>query len=272
MLRKPTIFAFCIAVLIGGTAIVPSQRTSNGQPDRMVYIPASAYTPLYGIDSSKVRTDPFYLDQYPVTNAAYYQFVKEYPEWNKQNAKPIFTDKAYLRHWPANVDALGDIEHLKNKPVVNVSWFAAKAYCECQGKRLPTVNEWELVALASETRAVGAEDPEFYQKVLDWYSKPSGKLPGDVGSTFKNVYGVYDIYGLVWEWVLDFNTAMVGARFGKDANLDENLFCGSGAAGVTESKNYVAFMRYAYRSSLKASYSVGNLGFRCAKDTSNEKL
>jgi sulfatase modifying factor 1 len=45
-----------------------------------------------------------------------------------------------------------------------------------------------------------------------------------------------------------------------------NLFCGSGALGASSFDDYAAFMRYAFRSSLKAHYTVPNLGFRCAQD------
>ena len=36
--------------------------------------------------------------------------------------------------------------------MTNISWFAAKEYCECQGKRLATLDEWEYVAMADEKR------------------------------------------------------------------------------------------------------------------------
>ena len=35
---------------------------------------------------------------------------------------------------------------------------------------------------------------------------------------------------------------------------------------ATDFADYAAFMRYAYRSSLQARYTTGNLGFRCARD------
>ena len=40
------------------------------------------------------------------------------------------------------------------------------------------------------------------------------------------------------------------------------LYCGSGAVGASDFENYAAFMRYAFRSSLEARYTVANLGFR----------
>ena len=39
----------------------------------------------------------------------------------------------------------------------------------------------------------------------------------------------------------------------------------SGAAGARDFTDYPAFMRTAVRSSLKANYTVPNVGFRCAR-------
>ena len=72
-----------------------------------------------------------------------------------------------------------------------------------------------------------------------------------------------DLTGLVWEWTLDFNDTMVGEE-GRGG--DSALFCGSAGARAIDAADSATFMRYAFRSSLKASYATKNLGFRCAKD------
>jgi formylglycine-generating enzyme required for sulfatase activity len=87
-----------------------------------------------------------------------------------------------------------------------------------------------------------------------------------VRSTFRNVFGIWDMHGLVWEWVSDFNTALVTGESRADSGLDRQLFCGSGSSGASDFSDYAAFMRYAYRSSLRGNYTVANLGFRCAED------
>jgi len=75
------------------------------------------------------------------------------------------------------------------------------------------------------------------------------------------------LHGLVWEWVLDFNTQMVtGDSRADNAGLERGLFCGAGAQGARNVENYASFMRFGFRSSLEARYCVHNLGFRCAKD------
>jgi formylglycine-generating enzyme required for sulfatase activity len=49
--------------------------------------------------------------------------------------------------------------------------------------------------------------------------------------------------------------------------LERQLFCGAGSVGAKDPGNFAAFMRFGFRSSLRAGYTVHNLGFRCAKDT-----
>ena len=51
-----------------------------------------------------------------------------------------------------------------------------------------------------------------------------------------------------------------------DTGLERQLFCGAGSLGASDRANYPAFMRFGFRSSLRAGYTVHNLGFRCAKN------
>lgn len=229
----------------------------------MVSIKGGTYTPLYGRDSLQVKITDFEMDVYPVTNQAYLKFVKENPKWRKSKVISLFADESYLMLWSADT-ILGPSQSLKG-PITNVSWFAANDYCECQGKRLPTVDEWEYVAMANKNLPDARTLKTYNEFILSWYEKPK-TFNNNIGSTFKNYWGVYDLHGLVWEWTSDFNSVLVSGESRKDVDNDSNLFCGSAAIGATDLMNYAAFMRYAIRGSVKAKYTMKNLGFRCVKD------
>ncbi|MEO8237803.1 MAG: formylglycine-generating enzyme family protein [Flavobacterium sp.] len=234
------------------------------QEVKMASIKSGSFVPLYGATSKKpVNIASFNMDAYPVTNAQFLAFVKKYPAYSRSEMKGIFADKSYLTQWISDFDY--GLNNFNNAPITNVSWFAAKKYCECQGKRLPTMDEWEYVAMADEKRIDARSKKEFNKYIMSWYEKPKTYL-NPVGQTFRNYWGVYDMHGLVWEWTGDFNSIFLSGESRKDKATDKNLFCGSGSVNATDLMNYAAFMRYAFRSSLKANYTTKNLGFRCARD------
>ena len=232
-------------------------------PQDMVAVGGGTFLPLYSVDGKEVDVRPFLLTRYPVTNAQYLKFVQKHPKWRRSQVKRVFAQQDYLKHW--NSDLSFD-PRLANSPVVNVSWFAARAYAQAQGRRLPTEAEWEFAARASETEIDANSQPAFRQRILSWYSKPNpARLPA-VGTTFRNVYGAYDMHGLVWEWVDDFNTGLTTGESRQDGELNRDLYCAAGVAGAVDPGDYAAYMRFAFRSSLKGNYAVSNLGFRCAAD------
>ncbi len=228
----------------------------------MVNIKGGSYIPMYSKGSQKIKVDSFEMDVYLVPNSDFLAFVKTNPEWKKSKVKSIFADSNYLKQWNSDLTFNKD---LAKSPVVNVSWFAAKKYCECQGKRLPETAEWEIAARASETKADAGKDPGFNQWVLNWVTNPNPATLPSVGSTFKNYFGVYDLHGLVWEWTYDFNSALTTGESRGNSSLDNTLFCGGGSFASKDINNYASFMRFAMRSSVKAKFCVANLGFRCVK-------
>ena len=230
---------------------------------KMVPIKGGTYTPLYGRDSLQVTISDFYMDVYPVTNQEFLEFVKTNPKWKKSQIKRLFADGNYLVNWKSDT-ALGSTQSQK-APATNISWFAANDYCSSQGKRLPTIDEWEYVAMANEDIADARYLENYNEYILSWYEKPK-TFNNEVGSSFKNYWGVWDLHGLVWEWTTDFNSVLISGESRKDVDNDSNLFCGSAAIGATDLMNYAAFMRYAIRGSLKANFTMKNLGFRCVKD------
>ncbi|HTO38250.1 MAG TPA: formylglycine-generating enzyme family protein [Brumimicrobium sp.] len=236
--------------------------TVYSQTENMALIKGGSYIPLYGTDSATVKVKDFYLDIYQVTNRDYIEFLRENPKWRKSQIIGLYADESYLSHF--NTDLTINVGELLDGPVTNVSWFAAKKYCECQGKRLATIDEWEYVANADQDTKDARVKENYNKFILSWYEKPNA-YNQKVGSTFKNYWGVWDMHGLAWEWTQDFNSVLISGESRSDLEGSNDLFCGGAAVGAKDLMNYAAFMRYAFRGSVKAKYSIRNLGFRCAK-------
>jgi formylglycine-generating enzyme required for sulfatase activity len=234
-----------------------------------VEIPAG---PLVGVlaggaGKEPVRVEPFALREMPVTHGEFRNFVATHPEWRRDRIPAAFAETGYLRHWKSD-DSPGD-EIDPAQPVTEVSWFAAQAYCESEDARLPTWNEWEYVAAADETRQDARRDPAWRSRILSWYNKPAGRPQALVGG-IPNLYGIRDLHGLIWEWVEDFNALMVSADSRNQGDPDKLQFCGAGAISLQNRENFAVLMRVALLSSLAATDTTGNLGFRCARSLNKE--
>lgn len=223
-------------------------------------LPAGRFAPLFGLDEgqSAFPVAAFRLDVRPVTRGDFGAFLAANPKWQRGAAAASVADHRYLETFAV------DAGQSPGAPVVEVSWFAARAYCAWRGGRLPTTLEWEYAAAADETRRDVSRDPEFAQRILDWYAKPA--KPGDLdrAGSPRNVYGVEALHGLAWEWTEDFNAIFVSGDNRQDGDKNPNKMCGAGATGSARREDYAAFMRYALRSSLTAKSALPNLGFRCA--------
>ncbi|MDG0816906.1 formylglycine-generating enzyme family protein [Bdellovibrio svalbardensis] len=225
----------------------------------LVPVPAGEFKMPAVLNKKSIAVASFQIDEHAVTNREYLEFVKAVPEWRKSRVKKIFADASYLNYWKRD-DDFGKVA-LPQSPAVQVSWYAARAYCQWVGKRLPSINEWEYVASAPLKN-----QGDIKSVILEWYGKGTEWPLPVVKKKSLNSLGVYDMHGVIWEWVEDFNSSLVTGESRADGSLDKNLFCGAGASGAADPSDYAAFMRFAFRSSLQARYTVQNLGFRCAKD------
>ena len=104
-----------------------------------------------------------------------------------------------------------------NRPVINVSWNDAQAYCawltEQTGRayRLPSEAQWEYACRAGTTTPFhfGARITTD-QANFDGNYTYNGSAKGEyreqtvpVGSFPPNAFGLYDMHGNVWEWCQD---------------------------------------------------------------------
>lgn len=230
----------------------------------MKKIPGGTYQSFFVKSNSKpLQLSSYYMSTHAVTNAEYLAFVKANPEWRKSRAKKLFVDDNYLRNWKNDTTLNAGVN--PDAPVVYVSWFAANAFCRWKGVRLPSTAEWEHAAAARFVWPKQMSSLTVEQAILQWYEQPSPKTLPVVESINKNSYGLYDMHGLVWEWVGDFNS-FIGSSDSRNNAGANNQFCAAGSLNAADKKAYASFLRYSYRGSLKGRYCIANLGFRFARN------
>lgn len=181
----------------------PAKKTTS--PEGMVLIPEGEFQ--IGSNDAEadddeqpgrtVYVDAFYMDETEVTNAQFKEFVLENPRWQKWQIDGKFHNGRYLWDWNGNNYPKGTDKH----PVVNVSWYAAMAYSEWVGKRLPTEAEWERAARGGlvgqkypHGNTLTPRDANYINNIKD--TTAVGRYPA-------NGYGLYDMAGNVSEWCLD---------------------------------------------------------------------
>jgi len=232
-------------------------RVNPDDKEGMVLIPGGEF--LMGVEDGEedapahmVFIDPFYLDQYEVTNARYFEFCRA-------------TGRKPPGLW--EMDAFRSGPDFPNHPVVGVTWGDAKAYAAWCGKRLPTEAEWEYSArggLAAKNYPGGDEIDETQAN----YYPSEGTEP--VGSYPPNGYGLYDMAGNALEWVADYYEADYYTKSpyknptGPEKGKFRALRGGGWHTGPYCTRVY-------FRNGLPGQWIDFNVGFRCAKDYSGEK-
>jgi formylglycine-generating enzyme required for sulfatase activity len=163
----------------------------------MIYIPEGEFIMGgKGRDAEKpvhkVYLSAFYIDKYEVT-------VDEYAACVKAGVcnKPGTGKNCNY----------GETER-GNHPINCVTWYDAYGYCRWAGKRLPTEAEWEKAARGTDGRKYPWGDTEVtcsYAVMNDGGPGCGTERTWPVGSKPKGAspYGLMDMAGNVWEWVMD---------------------------------------------------------------------
>lgn len=216
--------------------------------------------PYLAKDAPEVVVKSFQMDKTAVSNAEFARFLQNHPKWQRGVIAKNMAQSNYLQHWVKKGQAYAPQVGTEKQPVTNVSWFAAHAYCSAQGKRLPTINEWEYAAQASELSKKGGVNANYNRVIIEWYEAGNSAALHEVGCSKPNYWGIHDLHGLIWEWTEDFNSSQL--HF---ANTDAaRMLCGDIRNNVDRA-NHAAFVRNSFRAALKPTSIWHNMGFRCVK-------
>ncbi len=190
-----------------------SGATQIASRDGMIlrYVPAGEFlmgstANEAGADSDEIPQhtvflDSFWIDQTEVTNAMFAAFLNAQGNQVEGNAPWLDAGDE-----DALLVQIGGIWQPKAGfeafPVIEVSWYGARAYCQWAGRSLPSEAQWEKAARGSngQTYPWGPEIACDKAQVANCTgrlhavgSKPAGASP----------YGALDMAGNVWEWVAD---------------------------------------------------------------------
>lgn len=257
--------AVCYKLKFVGVAVVMLGMLSCGKPgvspppadldlDEMVLVPAGEF--IMGSDMNWKEepghteyTDAFRIDKYEVTVEEYARFVKD-------------TGHRVPKYWIRRDGEPGtDTELL---PVVYVDYYDACAYCEWEGKRLPTEAEWEKAARGTDGQNFPWGDEWNPKYANTWekgrhrrgpvYEYPEGASP----------YGALNMGGNVWEWTSSWLVNYPGA--GTEFNFADTDIVLKGGSWL----DFADSTRPARRNEFTPTVRYNTVGFRCVKDVEEE--
>ena len=220
------------------------------------------------IPKHSVTVRAFHLDKYLVTNAEFQRFADANPEWKPEGTSSTPKNENYLKHWK-DVNLLTE---QANHPVVNVTWYAAAAYCHWLGKRLPTEAEWEHAARGGLTALFPWGD-QLPDRTRANFSGSGINTTTPVDKYPANGYGLFDMAGNVWEFLADEwgpypSAAQENPVAGGDRFSDGQSFLGVKTRRVIRGGSFGGApvnLWVEYRDSHPPENAREFVGFRCAK-------
>jgi len=156
-----------------------------------------------------VKVGSFSISKYEITNTQYATFMNainanangsvngiEYLDMDSNDIEITYTSGNFF----ANTEK-------ENHPVMLVTWYGAKAYCEYYGGRLPTEAEWEFAARGGNNSNGYIYAGSNILSEVAYYDTTTvlGVInTGNVGTKNPNELGLYDMSGNVSEWTNDY--------------------------------------------------------------------
>ncbi len=151
-----------------------------------------------------------------------------------------------------------------NFPVENVTWTAAQAFCEAVSASLCSEAQWEYAARAGTTTKFGCGDAPECLDLIAWHNNVAGAMKHEVKGKAANDFGLYDMFGNVWEWTADW----YGETYYAISPDTDPLGPDSGTYRVRRGGGFfsnMGFMPSSLRSYENPTSDFLDLGFRCCK-------
>ena len=213
----------------------------------------------------KVYVKDFYIDKYEVTNEQFCKFLNE--KGNQSEGGAEWLD---IKDTVCKIVKQGGryvpVSGYANHPVIEVSWYCARAFCQWAGGRLPTEAEWEYAARGGNKskgyKYSGSNDVGS----VAWYDGNAGGKTHPVGTKQPNELGLYDMSGNVWEWCNDW----YGSDYYSKSPYENPQGATSGTSRVLRGGSWdddAINCRVANRYWDYSVYSLNNYGFRVVQDS-----
>jgi formylglycine-generating enzyme required for sulfatase activity len=171
---------------------------------RLAFIPGGAFT--MGSEANdeadeaahKVTVSAFYMDTHEVSQHDYERLMGKNPSLWKDRRNPV--EQIRWSQAAAYCNARSKEEALR--PAYDEKTWACDF--EADGYRLPTEAEWEYACRAGTTTAWFFGDSPAKLGDYAWFRDNCMRTPQAIGVKRPNPWGLYDLYGNVWEWCHDF--------------------------------------------------------------------
>jgi formylglycine-generating enzyme required for sulfatase activity len=172
--------------------------------------------------------------------------------------------------WTAVMGSNPSVFKGRERPVDNVSWNDVQQYLKKLNAksglnyRLPTEAEWEYAARAGSEEAYAFDGGPRQAPRHAWFDENSGDETHPVGQLTPNRFGLYDLFGNVWEWVEDcWHDSYRGAPADGSAWIAGQ--CHRRVQRGGSFYNRSSFLRSANRNYEDAAYRFNRFGFRVAR-------